>query len=212
MRRRAELVQRSCQSCGADFQCPDYRVTRGWGKYCSIECRHAGHSAAMTQDVALRFWSKVDRTDPDGCWLWLAGQRGSNDYGGFWIGGKTRPAHVVSWMFANGTVPNGLLVLHQCDVPLCVRPDHLFLGTDADNAADRVRKGRQSRGAKHSACILPNRPRGERHHAAKMSSEQVAELHVLRAAGWSQRRLAARYGVSQATIQRILAGKSRASG
>lgn len=74
------------------------------------------------------------------CWLWIAGQRFG--YGGFWLEGKTRLAHRVSWVLHNGVIPEGMCVLHTCDTPLCVNPRHLFLGTYADNTKDCIEKGR----------------------------------------------------------------------
>jgi hypothetical protein len=85
-----------------------------------------------------RFWKKVNKTD--GCWLWTATRIGR--YGGFRFEGRSRTAHRVSWELAFGPIPDGLQVLHHCDTPLCVNPQHLFLGTPLDNARDRDSKGR----------------------------------------------------------------------
>jgi HNH endonuclease len=95
-----------------------------------------------------RFWSKV-RKGPD-CWLWF----GSCDPRGYGRLGKPYgadgvayiPAHRLSWLLHYGPIPEGLGVLHRCDIRECVRPDHLFLGTNAVNMADKVAKGRQARG------------------------------------------------------------------
>lgn len=95
------------------------------------------------QTVSQRFWSKVAKTDS--CWLWKAGV--NKGYGQFafsihkhvpWM----RQAHRVAWELSNGSIPAGLSVLHRCDVPLCVNPAHLFLGTHTDNMRDMVAKGR----------------------------------------------------------------------
>lgn len=104
----------------------------------------------MSRRVPLerRFWSKVDKSAGDsGCWLWMAA-RNARGYGcvgrdvgrGYWL------AHRVSWELANGPIPDGLFVLHRCDVPSCVNPHHLFVGTNADNMRDMALKGR-GRGA-----------------------------------------------------------------
>lgn len=89
-----------------------------------------------------RFWSKVNKTDT--CWFWTASTVGKSTYryGGFWYKGKTVRAHRFSYEETYGPIPKGMKVLHKCDNPLCVRPDHLFLGTDADNNLDRSLKGR----------------------------------------------------------------------
>ena len=87
-----------------------------------------------------RFWSKVDTSGE--CWTWTA-DLDDHGYGRLGIGRKRiEPAHRVAWTLANGPIPEGLRVLHHCDNPPCVRPDHLFLGTQADNMADMMAKGR----------------------------------------------------------------------
>lgn len=88
-----------------------------------------------------RFWAKVDFGDE--CWNWTGG-RFENDYGAFQLDGKAVRAHRVAWELINGPIPEGLIVCHHCDNPGCQRPNHLFLGTHADNAQDRERKGRRT--------------------------------------------------------------------
>lgn len=94
--------------------------------------------------VSERFWPKVDRdTTDDGCWPWIAA-RNSSGYGWFKPGHGAHAvgAHRMAYELTHGPIPDGLLVLHQCDNPPCVRPDHLFLGTVQDNNADKMAKGR----------------------------------------------------------------------
>lgn len=86
----------------------------------------------------MRFWARVEK-GPD-CWTW--DYPGPGGYGVFVTGRKSYRAHRLSWEWAYGAIPSGLYVCHRCDTPPCVRPDHLFLGTAKDNAADRDRKGR----------------------------------------------------------------------
>lgn len=91
--------------------------------------------------AADRFWAKVAKGDD--CWLWTGAVAGypGNDYGAFNKG----KAHRFSWELHRGPIPAGLFVLHKCDVTRCVRPDHLFLGTQKDNMQDMVAKGRGRR-------------------------------------------------------------------
>ncbi len=86
-----------------------------------------------------RFFHKVDKASD--CWGWLAG-KDKDGYGKIKVSGKTVQAHRLSWNIHNGSVPEGVHVLHHCDNPSCVNPDHLFLGTHLDNMHDRDAKGR----------------------------------------------------------------------
>lgn len=90
-------------------------------------------------DVQIaRFWGRVLKTES--CWLWAATP--PTQYGSISLNGKTYMAHRLSYILANGPIDDGRLVCHKCDIPGCVRPDHLFLGTHADNSLDMVAKGR----------------------------------------------------------------------
>src|ERR1035437_4371398 len=91
-----------------------------------------------------RFWPKVKKSFlKDGCWPWQAGCD-SKGYGSFSLIGRTIVgAHVASWIIYFGPIPKGMCVLHKCDNPPCVRPDHLFLGTKGDNIRDMDDKGRR---------------------------------------------------------------------
>jgi hypothetical protein len=89
--------------------------------------------------VEDRFWANVDKSGD--CWEWQASVN-LDGYGRFCLKGKRIRAHRLSWVLANGEIPEGMCVLHKCDNPPCVSPDHLFLGTRADNVRDMVQKGR----------------------------------------------------------------------
>ena len=92
---------------------------------------------------ADRFWTLVRKAN-EGCWLWTGSSTGPQRarYGNLQFNGSIQKAHRVSWQISNGPIPVGMRVLHRCDVPLCVRPDHLFLGTLSDNARDCYLKNR----------------------------------------------------------------------
>lgn len=96
-----------------------------------------------------RFWEKV-RFGP-GCWEWKAAK---NVYGHFYWEGRIENAHRVAWMILKGPIPEGLHILHRCDNPICVRSDHLFLGTFQENMADMVSKRRSHLGEKHGHSRL----------------------------------------------------------
>lgn len=126
------------------------------------------------------------------CWWWTAGVN-ETGYGRIQTKNGPSRAHRISYELHKGPIPQGMGVLHRCDQPGCVNPDHLFLGTPADNAADREAKGR-------------NRPpRGEGQRSAKLTENQVREI---RAASGKQRDIAKRFGVTQANVWAILARKT----
>ena len=93
----------------------------------------------MIPSLTTRFFSKVNKQD-DGCWTWTAG-RTKKQYGKFSVDGKTKQAHRVSWTLHNGDIPGRLFVLHHCDNPPCVNPEHLYLGDHKQNMRDRLERG-----------------------------------------------------------------------
>lgn len=93
--------------------------------------------------AAERFWARVRKLPDDGCWLWTGGV--NVGYGAIWMNGNNMGAHRFSWELHLGAIPQEIFVCHKCDNRLCVRPSHLFLGTNADNQRDCVQKGRFTR-------------------------------------------------------------------
>lgn len=149
--------------------------------------------------LAVRMEKYTDRSDgPNACWPWMR-YRTARGYGFVGIAtGRGTGAHRVAWEIANGPIPDGMWVLHRCDNPPCCNPAHLFLGTNLDNIADKVAKGRQ-RGPGP----------GAKNHQAKLTSGHVAEIRARFARGnVLQRELAAEFGVTQATISRAVRGES----
>lgn len=93
------------------------------------------------KSIADRFWPKVQKTET--CWLWT-GAKNDAGYGKLWDYeyGAPRAAHRLAWEMEHGAIPDGLFLCHHCDTPTCVRPDHMFVGTQFDNMRDAARKGR----------------------------------------------------------------------
>lgn len=145
--------------------------------------------AYAARPLGERFWEKVDKSGD--CWLWTASlTRGG--YGQFPLRkGIIRRAHRIAWQLANGDVPEGMWVLHRCDNPRCVRPDHLFLGTPQDNSADMAAKGRGSK------------LRGSAKPGAKLTEADVVIIRAERARGVTGTELGRRYGVHRSTIYHI---------
>lgn len=111
-------------------------------------------------DLATRFWAKVDRRGPDECWPWLA-VTNHGGYGMVSVDNVMRRAHRVAWELVNGPIPEGIKVLHRCDVRACCNPGHLFLGTQRANIDDMVAKGRGR--TKAPACKYGHPAEGNRY-------------------------------------------------
>jgi hypothetical protein len=175
-----------------------------------------------TQDIA-RFWSHVQVTDE--CWEWTAYKRPSG-YGVFtyrFPGGirrKVLVAHRVAFLIAYGIWADDF-VCHHCDNPSCVRPDHLFEGTPADNMIDKMNKGRATRvgpynpatGIRNGKHTHPEKTvRGSRHYMAKVTEQDVVLMRQLYVTWRSGTRsnlmeLANRFGISKANAHKIITGK-----
>ena len=194
-------------------------------------------------EMIRRFHKKINVNGPvpahrpelGPCHEWTAG-RFDAGYGAFSMGKKTVQAHRAAFFFEHGRWPMPC-ALHHCDNRACVRPDHLFEGTKADNNRDRDEKGREKAppghleflaravdvarlpehrdkrtGLKNGAYTCPEqRPRGETHGMAKVDDATVQKIKDLRAAGYVYREIADLVGLSIAQVHKICSGKSRAS-
>lgn len=129
-------------------------------------------------------------------------------YGGFKLDGKLRQSHRVAWEFTHGPISTGMLVCHRCDNPPCVNPAHLFLGTNRDNQRDMARKKRGYTRERHWMAKYPERVRGEKNRAARLTVADVSEIRRLLRVGEKQRSVALRFGVTQAAISLIWRGKN----
>lgn len=143
--------------------------------------------SARNFDRVAMFWARVAKGD--GCWTWT-GARYVSGYGKLrWHGWAY--AHRKGFELQNGPIPEGMQVCHRCDNPACVRGDHLFLGTFAENMADKVAKGRQASGMR-----------------ARLSPAIVSDMRSAAAAGVSAGELAKRYGIVRLTALRAISGKT----
>lgn len=133
-----------------------------------------------------RFYEKIGLD-----WMWN-GNLDSHGYGQLKIGGKTLLAHRVSYQIHNGEIPEGLHVLHDCDIRNCVNPEHLHLGTNADNVRERMERGKSTA------------HRGEEHGRAKLTAKQVQDIRARFNNGETQLSLGREYGVNQTHISRIV--------
>ena len=155
----------------------------------------AGHGRRLiSKPIADRFWEKVKRGP--GCWEWQA-SKASWGYGQIGRGRKgagVYRTHRLSWEINNGPIPEGMCVLHKCDNPPCVRPDHSFLGTLSDNTNDAARKGRM--------------PRGESHPNTILTEVKINEIKEFIKSGLTQRVVADKYGISSSTVSNVIRGKT----
>lgn len=135
------------------------------------------------------------------CWYWVGAGSSNGRYGCFRAGGKHGKhmgAHRAAWEIFKGEIPKGMHVLHRCDVPSCVNPDHLFLGTHKENMDDRAAKGR-----------LRVRPMfGEKNGNAKLTLEKVEQMRLARADGQSVRLIAEKFGVGVMAARNAIVGKT----
>lgn len=157
----------------------------------------AGIEGDARKALAERFWAKVHHEPNTGCFIWGGSEMGGG-YGNFTVRRKSVKASRVAYELAHGPIPSGegwhgVCVMHKCDVRICVNPDHLILGTHAENMADRNRKGRAARLA------------GEKHGCARLSWEQVREMRAAYAAGGvSYEDLMRRFDVSKPTVAGVI--------
>lgn len=163
-----------------------------------------------TEEFADHFWSRVNKEGPipphipeiGECWLWTGALK-ENGYGACFVKRVPGYAHRVAYRLSYGDFPKCMHVLHRCDNPPCVRPDHLFLGTRMDNVVDMMSKGRA--------------PVGERSGNAKLSNAQVSAIRALCAIRGGltvheKRLVAAAVQVSRSHLNDIISGRKRRSG
>lgn len=185
-------TQRTCVTCGTSFLARSHEVERGNVMFCSVACRGS----------AASFWLHVDKSGPipqhvpslGPCWVWMRGKT-LKGYGQLDVGGKSVKANRYSFFLEHGRWPEPQC-LHHCDNPACVRPSHLFEGTNDDNVADKVRKGRQAR------------LRGEQSPRAKLTESIVRQIRQSYREGQSVRDIVRRSGLTLSCVEDIAYGRS----
>lgn len=190
MRKIWAAATRTCETCGVVFGRAD-KPGIIYGafmklRFCSQGCAHA----SIRLDPVENFWSKVEKGE--GCWRWTGGLS-PKGYGVHWVGRGHKRAHRFSFELATGIDPADQVVMHKCDNRACVNPDHLQLGTQSENVADMDAKGRRGQS------------RGEAHHAAKLTPDQV---RAIRNDGRAPRHIAREYPVTESGIEAIKAGRT----
>lgn len=191
------LTARVCKVCGAEFSAYACPSRSEFGTCCSRKCQYA----SMRIPMETAFWSKVKKTK--GCWLWLSSTApfGHGMFTHRSMVPRTQRAHRVAWELTRGPIPKSLLVCHHCDVPACVNPDHLFIGTMKNNAMDAASKGRLAQQKDRAKYVTANR------NKSKLTAEDVAAIRRdLGPRNGAQ--IGRKYGVSKAVISMIRTGKT----
>lgn len=186
MQGQSTVRQLICPQCQKPF--PEDLHSRR--RFCSTACFIANRGADTTVD---RFWASVQKTDK--CWLWTSATN-KNGYGVLRLSGVKSNVlvHRFSYQIHFGEAPDDKRVCHRCDIRNCVRPDHLFLGTQTDNLRDMYKKDRH--------------PKGQDRGHAKLTDEAVQQIRALYQEGRiRQKELARRFGVSQGTVSEIISRK-----
>lgn len=205
---------KSCEWCGEQFVKHCASATAA-ARFCSKRCSNTATAAKGGVEkrfkveerivpLAERFWRFVVKSsDPAKCWGW-AGATNEAGYGQIQRGARGEgrvSAHRLSWELHNGSIPEGIDVLHRCDNPPCSRPACLFLGTNLDNIHDRMAKGRPGVQPHHM-------PRGAAHQNSRLTEGDVRAARRLRSQGRTIRAIAETFGVSSSTMYSALRGKT----
>lgn len=159
----------------------------------------AGCDKNSKEHLAMRLANGCAMNDVTGCWEWQR-HRNNHGYGKLTINGRGCYAHRLSYQLVKGDLPQGMEVLHSCDNPACINPEHLSAGTHSQNMKDCTFKGR----AKMPTVSV----RGERNGAAKLREVDIRSIRRLLDKGWRQSDIAVRFGISQSQVSQIKRGKS----
>lgn len=210
--RRRPSIPKSCEQCGATFLADPYEHRIGQARFCNRVCANRHRSKLARRPRIPRPLTDARSTIEKlsfpvtecGCWIWIS-RASSRGYGVAKFNGRRVSAHRLSYQaFSGAPIPEGNVVMHRCDTPLCVNPSHLRIGTIADNVADRFSKGRLRVGTWTYTRIRVNRT-GRRYH--QITSEIIDQ--VLSHRGRPQAEIARIVGISNGSVNNILAGRHK---
>jgi len=189
------MINKQCEKCKTPFPYKKHPSIRT--RFCSKKCWTSCHCRPYQE----RFWQFVHKTNK--CWNWV-GAKDTNGYGRFVAPpgiagtGRVAMAHRISWVIHHGSIPTGLSVLHKCDNPPCVNPQHLFSGTLKDNSQDMLHKGRAAVGMRHALTKIDTK-----------AVKEIRRLHKLRV---PLKTIAKKYSIHPVYVCHIVKGRYRKYG
>lgn len=187
-----QKIRKCCAFCGNYFLAKPHKVKIGRAKYCSNPCKNNSRKKPLSE----RFWEHVVKSD--GCWEWNGG-KAVHGYGSIHDdNGHQLRSNQASWILHHGPIPEGLWILHKCDNPPCVRPDHLYLGTHQDNMRDLILRGK----GKGAAMV------GSKNVHAKLREKDIPMIYKLNELGISYTAIGRMFRVKRNAIKSIIIGKS----
>lgn len=184
-------VEKSCQLCDKKYFVRPCHANST--KYCSRRCSGVVNGKIREEKNNSKEYllSKIKVDKKTGCWIWQ-GCKNKDGYGEKSYKGKRTRVHRVFYELFIGKIPKGMCVCHKCDIPACVNPSHLFIGTHQDNSDDKMKKKRNKN------------PIGEKHGMAKLKEKDVLEIRRLYKEGYSSRKIGRKFNAGKSTILRIV--------
>jgi hypothetical protein len=165
--------------------------------------------ARTDEDLLKNIEASTVRLPESGCWIWMRGLD-KDGYGQAWRRNRPIRAHRLSWLLHKGELQSGLVLMHACDTPSCVNPEHLAEGTQQANNDDKIKKGRLrvACGDDHYLRRNPTARSGDKSSHAKVTDAQALEIRRRFASGELQRMLAAEYGITRSAISGIVTSRT----